>query len=129
MTQGNNICPVSNDTLSLCSFMNFSAYQQQSRKTAIYPQRGKNFIYPVLGLVGEAGEIANKVKKIHRDDGGKITHEKREELAGELGDILWYMAQIATEFKLSLDKVATANLTKLLSRKKRGKLRGSGDTR
>lgn len=109
--------------------MNFKDYQKKSRKTALYPNRGKNFVYPTLGLAGEAGEIAEKIKKVFRDDGGKITKEKKEDLEKELGDVLWYLSQIATEVGLKLDKIADKNLKKLASRKKRGTLHGSGDNR
>lgn len=109
--------------------MDFNQYQKKSRKTALYPDRGKNFVYPTLGLVGESGEIAEKVKKIFRDDNGKITKEKREELKKELGDVLWYLAQLCTEFKFSFSDIAKDNIEKLQSRFKRGTLHGSGDNR
>lgn len=109
--------------------MEFNEYQKKSYNTAIYPRRGKNYIYPSLGLVGEAGEIANKVKKIERDDNGKITAEKRESIRKELGDVLWYMAQMAFEFDLSLNEIARLNLRRLNSRKERGVLNGDGDER
>lgn len=109
--------------------MNFDDYQKEAKKTAIYPNVGENFIYPTLGLAGEAGEIAEKIKKVLRDDGGKLTQEKKTELQKELGDILWYVAQLSTELGLSLSKIADKNLEKLSSHKKRGKLRGSGDNR
>lgn len=109
--------------------MNFDDYQKKASKTAIYPNVGKNYIYPTLGLAGEAGEIAEKIKKVLRDDDGKLTQEKKAELQKELGDILWYVAQLSTELGLSLSKIATKNLKKLSSRKKRGKLHGSGDNR
>ena len=109
--------------------MKFEEYQKKSRETAIYPNKGNNFIYPVLGLVGESGEVAEKVKKILRDNQGIIEEEKRQEIKKELGDVLWYVAQIATELNLSLDEIADFNLEKLTSRKKRNKLHGSGDNR
>jgi NTP pyrophosphatase (non-canonical NTP hydrolase) len=109
--------------------MNFSEYQKKSRKTAIYPDKGKNFVYPVLGLAGETGEVVEKVKKILRDKKGIVEKEDREEIKKELGDVLWYLAQICTELKLSLEDVAKTNLLKLKSRKERNKLRGSGDQR
>lgn len=109
--------------------MTFDEYQKKSRETAIYPDKGNNFIYPTLGLVGEAGETAEKVKKILRDDGGKITDLKRGEIKKEMGDVLWYVAQMATEFGLSLEEVAALNIEKLQSRKERGMLHGSGDNR
>ena len=109
--------------------MTFSDYQAESRKTAIYPNAGLNYIYPTLGLVNEAGEVAGKVKKISRDDDGVLTDEKRIEIKKELGDVLWYVAQVASELNLDLDQVAAANLEKLFSRKERGTLKGSGDNR
>jgi NTP pyrophosphatase (non-canonical NTP hydrolase) len=109
--------------------MEFGEYQKQSRKTAIYPQAGNNWVYPVLGLNGEAGEVADKLKKVIRDDKSIISDGKREEIKKELGDVLWYVAQLATELDLSLDEIAQANLEKLFSRMERDKLSGSGDNR
>ncbi len=109
--------------------MYFRDYQKLSSKTAIYPQKGKNFIYPTLGLVGEAGEVAEKIKKVLRDNQGIIDQPRKEEIAKELGDVLWYLAQIATELGLSLEEVAKGNLKKLSSRQKRKRLSGSGDNR
>ena len=109
--------------------MDFRDYQKLSRKTAIYPQKGKNFIYPTLGLAGEAGEVAEKIKKVLRDNQGIIDQPRKEEIAKELGDALWYLAQIATELGLSLEEVAKGNLKKLSSRQKRKRLSGSGDDR
>jgi NTP pyrophosphatase (non-canonical NTP hydrolase) len=106
-----------------------SDYQQRSRVTAVYPGAGNNLTYPALGLCGEAGEAAEKVKKALRDDGGLLTDERRAGLAAELGDVLWYVAQLATEAGLDLDTVAGENLSKLLSRQERNVLQGSGDTR
>lgn len=109
--------------------MDFNKYQKQSRKTAVYPKIGKSYVYPTLGLANEAGEFAGKIKKIFRDDKGKITKEKKEDLMHELGDVLWYVSQIATELDFKLSDVAQENLKKLFSRKKRGTLHGSGDNR
>ncbi|OGZ12101.1 MAG: hypothetical protein A3D67_02450 [Candidatus Lloydbacteria bacterium RIFCSPHIGHO2_02_FULL_51_22] len=109
--------------------MKFDDYQKKAKVTALYPKIQKTFVYPVIGLAGEAGELLNKVKKIFRDDRGKITSTKKEEIAGELGDVLWYVAQIATEFHLSLKDVAQANIAKLKKRQKAGSLHGSGDAR
>jgi len=95
----------------------------------VYPDAGSNLTYPALGLCGEAGEAAEKVKKAIRDDGGQLTPERREALAAELGDVLWYVAQLATEAGLDLDQIAGANLDKLLSRRDRDVLQGSGDFR
>jgi len=109
--------------------MELGDYQQRSRATAIYPGAGENLLYPTLGLCGEAGEVAEKVKKMLRDDAGVLTEERRAALAAELGDVLWYAAQVATEAGLALDAVAEANLAKLASRSGRGALGGSGDDR
>ena len=86
--------------------MNFEEYQNLSKKTAIYPEIGKNFVYPTLGLVGESGEVAEKIKKIFRDKDGTVDAETRLMLKKELGDVLWYLSQLATELELSLDEVA-----------------------
>ena len=108
--------------------MEFSEYQRLSRRTALYP-RGASLAYPVLGLTGEAGEVAEHAKKAIRDDGGELTPERRAAMVKELGDVLWYVAQLATELDLDLDVIAQSNLQKLLSRQQRGVLSGSGDER
>jgi NTP pyrophosphatase (non-canonical NTP hydrolase) len=107
----------------------FSEYQSRSRETAVYPNAGDNIVYPALGLCGEAGETAEKVKKAIRDDGGTLTEERREAIAAELGDVLWYVAQLATEAGLELEAIAEANIEKLSSRQRRSVLHGSGDNR
>ena len=104
--------------------MNFNEYQQKSRKTAGYPAIGHPVIYPTLGLVNEAGEVAG-----FRDKGGEISEETRSALKAELGDVLWYLVQVSTELGLSLDEVAEYNIQKLYSRLERGKIRGDGDNR
>jgi NTP pyrophosphatase (non-canonical NTP hydrolase) len=111
--------------MQLCSF------QELSAETAVYPDKGNihGLMYVALGLSGEAGEVANKVKKIKRDNGGVLTDHHITELSGELGDVLWYLAQIATELGLDLCDVATDNRIKLLSRQERGRIQGNGDTR
>jgi len=109
--------------------MDFSDFQTRSRTTAVYPKAGDNLLYPTLGLCGEAGEVAEKVKKMIRDDDGVLSDERRAALSKELGDVLWYVAQLASEARLDLDEVAAANLDKLLSRQRRGVLQGSGDDR
>jgi NTP pyrophosphatase (non-canonical NTP hydrolase) len=106
-----------------------SDYQHRSRATAVYPDAGDNLAYPALGLCGEAGEAAEKVKKAMRDDGGVLTDERRDALAAELGDVLWYAAQLATEAGLDLEQIAEANIAKLASRQERAVLHGSGDDR
>lgn len=109
--------------------MEFSDYQKRSRATAQYPSIGHAVVYPTLGLANEAGEVAGKLKKVFRDKGGEISPETREALAAELGDVLWYLAQVCTELDISLDAVAESNLAKLLDRQARGKIKGDGDTR
>ena len=108
---------------------NLSEYQRESRKTWSLIHTDHPIVYPTLGLVNEAGELAGKVKKIFRDKGGFISEEDRQALKYELGDVLWYMAQIATELDLDLQDVANANLEKLFSRLARGKIAGDGDNR
>ena len=109
--------------------MHLNDYQRESRSTARYPDAGNNLIYPTLGLTGEAGEVADKVKKLIRDRGGEVDQQFKEDLALELGDVLWYVAQLSTELGLSLEQVASANLSKLKSRSQRGTLQGEGDHR
>ena len=109
--------------------MNFTNYQQEAKGTAKYPVIGHGVIYPTLGLTNEAGEVAGKIKKVFRDNDGIISDETREALKSELGDVLWYLAQVCTELNLSLDEVAEANIAKLLDRQARGKIKGDGDNR
>ncbi len=108
--------------------MDLSEYQRESRRTAEYPREAW-LAYPALGLAGEAGEVAEHAKKAIRDDGGKISDERRAAMSKELGDVLWYVAQLASELDLSLDDIAKQNLEKLFSRQARGVLSGSGDDR
>ena len=109
--------------------MELNHYQRESRKTALYPNVGSNAIYPTLGLVGEAGEVADKVKKILRDKEGVFDDESSDAIKLELGDVLWYISQLSSELGYELEDVANSNLQKLNDRKKRGKISGSGDTR
>jgi len=109
--------------------MTFEEYQTEARKTAIYPDKDKNFIYPTLGLAGEAGEVAEKIKKVIRDGNGVVSEEKKVEITKELGDVLWYVANLAQELGISMDDAATKNIEKLKSRQDRGVLQGSGDNR
>ncbi len=110
--------------------MKFDEYQKKAHSTAIYPPLGgAGWVYPALGLSGEAGEIANKLKKVIRDKGGKLTDEDRQILKGELGDVLWYVSELAHQLGLSLEEIAQENIKKLASRAERGKLTGSGDKR
>ena len=109
--------------------MEINHYQRESRKTAIYPDIGKNAIYPTLGLVGESGEVADKVKKILRDNAGVFDKKSKDEIKLELGDVLWYVSQLATEMGFELEEIAQSNLKKLFSRQSRGRISGSGDNR
>jgi NTP pyrophosphatase (non-canonical NTP hydrolase) len=106
----------------------FSEYQRFSRRTAEYPREAW-LTYPALGLAGEAGEVAEHAKKAIRDDAGMVTDERRAAMAKELGDVLWYVSQLASELGLELDQIARDNLEKLFSRQRRGVLSGSGDER
>lgn len=109
--------------------MNFNEYQNKAWETAIYPNKGNNIIYPSLGLGGETGEVLEKIKKIMRDNEGNISDEKKDELAKEIGDVLWYLAALSTELKLNLNEIAERNISKLNSRKERAVLHGEGDNR
>lgn len=104
-------------------------YQQKASETAIFPKQ-KALEYITLGLTGEAGEIANKVKKLIRDGADKETlTEKKIEIGYEIGDVLWYCAMLAREVGMDLGHIMENNIIKLHSRKERGKLGGSGDNR
>src|SRR4051794_18742664 len=109
--------------------MRLSDYQERSRATAVYPDAGENLLYPTLGLCGEAGEVAEKVKKMIRDDGGVLSEERRAALAKELGDVLWYVAQLATEAGLELAPAARETPAKLPPRRRPSVLEGGGDDR
>ena len=109
--------------------MDLRTYQERSRQTALYPQVGHNPIYPTLGLCGEAGEVADKIKKVLRDRGGVFDAQIRDDLRLERGDVLWYVAQLASELNLDLEDIAAANLAKLASRADRNVIGGSGDRR
>lgn len=104
-------------------------YQEFALTTAIYPNRGQNIVYPTLGLVGEAGEVAEKVKKIIRDKDGVADDSARKATALELADVCWYMATLASELGYKLSEIFQMNEDKLSSRKERGVLSGSGDNR
>jgi len=96
--------------------MTFEEYQSAASHTALYPRRMSNLEYPTLGLAGEAGEVANIVKKIQRDHGGLLNDEIRGKLKDELGDVLWYISACADELGLTLDEIAAYNVDKLAKR-------------
>jgi NTP pyrophosphatase (non-canonical NTP hydrolase) len=108
--------------------MRFDGYQEAARRTAIYADRHRG-IYPALGLASEAGEVAGKIKKVLRDQGGEFEAAPVKALKDELGDVLWYVAVLAADLGLSLDEIAAQNLEKLASRSERGRLAGEGDQR
>jgi NTP pyrophosphatase (non-canonical NTP hydrolase) len=109
--------------------MDFNEYQKETRKAAIYPGLGNNFSFPTIGLAGETGEVAEKIKKIIRDKGGIVDEQSRSEVKKELGDVLWYLAQLATELDITLEEVVVCNLEKIASRKERNVVHGDGDNR
>ena len=132
--------------------INFEEYEEQAKKTAIYPNIGKNLIYTVMGLAGEAGELANKMKKLMRDynvkEGDTIydildkiqndspDKKTRDEglkildsLPGELGGVVWYTALCSYELGYPFDLIATHNLRELRAREVKDKVHGSGDDR
>ena len=114
--------------------MNFTEYQNLAMDTANYPEKYE-IVYPALGLCGEAGKVAEKIKKRIRDgldNYGLNPYQKKqfkEELTKELGDVLWYIAALASDLDISLNEIAENNVQKLASRKKRNKIGGSGDNR
>ena len=109
--------------------MDFKTYQNNARLTAQYPNLGSNYVYPTLGLVGEAGEVAEKVKKVIRDKKEIFDEESKKAIKKELGDVLWYISNLCNEFDFSLEDVALLNLEKLRVRASKGKISGSGDDR
>ena len=110
---------------------NVVIYQQLCTETQIYPREHAVF-YPALGLAGEAGEVANKIKKIMRDRKGDVNNlsgEIKEDIASEIGDCLWYISALATDLGIGLDGVVVENIRKLQKRKEKGTIHGSGDKR
>lgn len=110
--------------------MNFNDYQKRALTTVI--SEGNEFndlLHWVLGINGEAGEVAEKVKKIIRDKGGKVSEDDKRELGKEIGDVLWYLAVFAHHLGIEFDVIATDNLKKLADRRTRGVLGGTGDNR
>jgi NTP pyrophosphatase (non-canonical NTP hydrolase) len=118
---------------SSASAYTFDSYQEDAGTTAIYPRANTGsseaITYVILGLVGEAGEIANKYKKVLRDNNGEIDLDKLTAIADEIGDVIWYCARLAEEFGLQLSTIAAKNYNKLNQRKSRNVLHGSGDDR
>lgn len=114
---------ISQDDIDSMQDLDFDSYQKRAVTTAIYPSTAQ-VIYPAMGLANEAGEVLGKVKKIIRD--GTFN---RDDIADELGDVLWYAAVLARDLNTDLSTIASRNLAKLAGRKERGTLGGSGDKR
>ncbi len=108
--------------------MDFNEYQKRAYETLIHKDRD-NLAYFALGVAGESGEVADKIKKIFRDKGGVMTDEDKKEVAKEMGDVLWYLSQLAQYIGKDFSEIAQINLDKLRDRQERGTLSGSGDNR
>ena len=110
--------------------MNFNEYQNKAQQTATYSQEttAQALTYLSLGLNGEAGEVADKIKKWFRGD-YDLTPEVRHEIVKECGDVLWYISEIARSLNFTLEELAEINIQKLFDRKDRNKLHGNGDNR
>lgn len=108
--------------------MELNEYQKRAMEFAKYPSE-YDVIYPALGLTGEAGEVADKVKKVIRDNYGLFDDKRKVEIAKELGDVLWYIASLSNNLGYDLDTIANINIAKLSSRKERGMIGGEGDNR
>lgn len=111
--------------------MQFDEYQQLASKTALFDKDDKEYILMLicLGIAGEGGEILEKVKHLVRDDKGVVTDDRRDGIKKEIGDVLWYLSQLARELGLSFDDIAKANIEKTHSRLERGMLKSEGDNR
>lgn len=113
---------------SSVEFQTLDEYQMFVRSTKVYDKE-YHLVYPVLGLVNEAGEVAGKVKKLMRDDQGQLTQERFDDIVSELGDVLWYVTAVADDLGISLSNVFYDNFTKIKSRQERNMIKGSGDNR
>jgi NTP pyrophosphatase (non-canonical NTP hydrolase) len=108
--------------------MELNDYQKAALATAIYPQE-KKIIYPLIGLAGETGEVADKIKKEIRDRDSEFGTDSRREIAKEIGDVMWYLASLANDLGYTLDEIAKMNIEKIQSRRHRDKIHGDGDNR
>jgi NTP pyrophosphatase (non-canonical NTP hydrolase) len=105
-------------------------YQERAHETSQNTMIGGNgWLYPAIGLANESGELLGKIKKIYRDNEGILSNTRRVEMAAELSDCLWYVAELATQIEVDLADIAAANLAKLADRANRGVIGGSGDER
>ncbi len=111
--------------------MEFNEYQQLAARTAMYNRDDREYVlmYLCLGLAGESGEVIEKIKKIIRNDKGAVSEEKRMDLKKEMGDVLWYLSELARTLELSFSDVAAANIQKLADRQERGVIKSEGDSR
>ena len=111
--------------------MEFNEYQDLASKTAQFADRSSEYkiMYSCMGLAGEAGEVIEKVKKVIRNHGGKMSAEQREAIKQEIGDVLWYLSQVARFCDIALDDAAKANVEKLADRRARGVIHSEGDKR
>lgn len=108
--------------------MEFNSYQQEAMKNKVYGY-GDKIIYPALGLGNESGEVLGKIKKVLRDNNGEFNEENKLKVADECGDVLWYLAALAEDLGYTLEEIAQINIKKLLGRRERGTIQGSGDER
>jgi len=109
--------------------MHFNKYQKFVKKYSFYPKKGHNISYPALGIAGEGGEVCDKIKKILRDSKGRVSKDDKRFIKKELGDVLFYITAEANELKLKLQDIVDSNIDKIVGRRKRGTLHGSGDER
>lgn len=110
--------------------MTLDEYQKQALVTAVFnDDEFKDLAHWVFGITGEAGEIAEKIKKIVRDKNGVISTQDNQEIAKEIGDVMWYLAVLAKHLGYSFDEIGTMNIAKLRSRQSRNKIHGKGDNR
>lgn len=110
--------------------MDFNEYQKLASRTATFDGNKLDpLVYLALGIAGESGEVVEKIKKAYRNDGGEISQDKKEELKQELGDVMWYLSQVARVLDIPFDEVGKANIEKLADRQKRGKICSEGDNR
>ena len=116
------------ETNESVEFQSLDEYQMFVRSTKVYDKE-YHLVYPVLGLVNEAGEVAGKIKKLMRDDEGQLTQERFNDIVSELGDVLWYVTAIADDLGISISDIFYDNFTKLKSRKERNMIKGDGDHR